>query len=110
MGLPRSPNGWYILPQSDIYMESSEGKHWLKHGAPIPTIPWSALDRAELYAGPGEVMLKISRAGGSPANLAKAQLYPRCSGWGSAPLSLDFPTHGSISVHGEDKGSYTRQR
>ena len=88
-----------------MYMESSEGNHCLKHGTPIPTVPWSVgvdLDRAEPYAGPGEVMLKISRAGGSPANSAKAQLYPRCSGRGSVPLSLDVPTHGPIPVRGED--------
>lgn len=102
MGFPRRPNGWYILPQSDMYMGSSEGKHCQQHGVPSPSLPWS----------PGWIStgLGLGRSGlrspvqGRPANLAKAQLYPRCSARSSAPLSLDGPAHGPIPVLGEDEG------
>lgn len=98
-----------------MYMELSEGKHCQQHGAPPPTLPWSAgwistgLSSVPVTLGLGTV-LKISSAGGRPANLAKAQLYQRCSGRGSTPLSLHLPAHGPIPALGEEKGVYTWQR
>lgn len=86
MGVPRRSNGWYILTQSDMYIWSL----WRGDSAsssmrsPLQLFPGQLV----VMAGPGKMVLKSPSAGGSPANMAKAQLYPRCSGRGSAPLSF----------------------
>lgn len=75
----------YIDPIGHVYMESLEGDSASSSmRSPLQPFPGQLV----VMAGPGKMVLKSPSAGGSPANMARAQLYPRCSGRGSAPLSF----------------------